>query len=237
MLERHCNMNKKVIVFAPHPDDETLGCGGTIAKRTSEGFEAFVVILTDGRHAFSKVLGINLDPNPEEVKQIRKEEVIKATKILGVPSTNLLFLDFEDGKLGKHEKEVEGKIIEILKKLFPFEVYFPYNRDGHPDHQVANRVIRRSLQKLGLPSTEYHYCISHKYSRIGPLIERLISLFTNNIIEVDISEYLDLKRKAIDEFKTQTSIISSQQKNTVARKINRFLRDKERFYVTRKKIA
>jgi LmbE family N-acetylglucosaminyl deacetylase len=107
-------MNKKVIVFAPHPDDETLGCGGTIAKKTSEGYEVFVVIITDGRHAFSKVLGINSDPNPEEIKQIRKEEVIKATRILGVPITNLLFLDFEDRTLEKHEKEAEEKIIEIL---------------------------------------------------------------------------------------------------------------------------
>jgi LmbE family N-acetylglucosaminyl deacetylase len=211
-----------------------LGCGGTIAKKTSEGYEVFVVIITDGRHAFSKVLGINSDPNPEEIKQIRKEEVIKATRILGVPITNLLFLDFEDRTLEKHEKEAEEKIIEILGKHFPSEVYFPYSRDGHPDHQVVNRIIRRSLQKLGLPSTEYQYCISHKYSRIGPRIERLLSLFTNSIIEVDISEYLDLKRKATNEFKTQISIISSKQKSTVARKVYRFLRDKERFYVTKK---
>jgi LmbE family N-acetylglucosaminyl deacetylase len=227
-------MNRKIIVFAPHPDDETLGCGGTIAKKTSEEYEAFVVVLTDGRHAFSKVLGINSDPNPDEIKQIRKEEVIKATKMLGVPITNLLFLDFEDGTLGKHEKEAEEEIAGILRKHFPVEVYFPHRRDGHPDHQVANRIIRRCLKKLGLTSANYQYSIKHKYSRIGPLIERLLGFFKNSIIEVDISEYFDLKQKAIEEFRSEILLISSKQKKPVIEKIDEFLGAKEKFYIVKK---
>ena len=51
-------MKKRIIVFAPHPDDETFGCGGVMAKRNSERYNVNIVVLTDGRHAYSTVLGI-----------------------------------------------------------------------------------------------------------------------------------------------------------------------------------
>ncbi len=221
-------------MFAPHPDDETLGCGGTIAKKTSEGYEAFVVVLTDGRHAFSEVLDINSDPSPEEIKQIRKEEVTKATKILGISFKDLLFLDFEDRKLGKHENEVEERIVDILEKYSPVETYFPHRRDGHPDHQAANRLIRRALKQLKSTSADYEYSIKHKYSHVGPLFERLLDLFKNRSIEVDISEYLDLKQKAIEEFKSQMLLISSRQRRPVIQNIDKYLRAKEKFYIVKK---
>ena len=74
-------MKEKIIVFAPHPDDETLGCGGTIAKRIVEGYEVIIVIMTDGRHSYLEMLGIDKDPTPNELKEIRKEEVKRATRI------------------------------------------------------------------------------------------------------------------------------------------------------------
>ena len=221
---------KTIVVFAPHPDDETWGCGGTIAKKIKEEYEVIIVVITDGRHAFSQVLGIDSDPTPEELKQIRKEEVIRSTKILGVPKKNLVFLDFEDGKLEKHEKEVEEKIIEIIKKYSPIEVYFPYIKDYHPDHKATNRIVRRCLQKLGLTCMRYQYSITQGYARIGPLIERMLNLFKNNMIKVDISEFIDLKEKATKEFRSEISIISSKQKKPLAEKVDIFLKSKETFY-------
>lgn len=218
------------MVFAPHPDDETWGCGGTIAKKIREGCEVIVVVMTDGRHAFSKV-GIDLDPTPEELKQIRKEEIIRATKILGVPKKNLFFLDFEDRTLEKHEKEAEEKIIEIINKYSPVEIYFPYIKDCHPDHQATNRIIRRCLRKLGLTPLKFQYSIAHKYSRIGPLIDRMFSLFKKDRIEVDISEFAKLKEKATKEYRSEISIISTKQENPLAKNIHKFLKNKEAFYV------
>lgn len=224
-------MNKRIIVFAPHPDDETYGCGGTIAKKINEGYEVIIVMMTDGRNLFQNVLGIDLDPTPEEVKKTRREEIIRATKILGVSKKNLLFLDFEDGALEKHEKEAEGRIIEIIEKYSPVEVYFPYIKDCHPDHRATNRIIRRCLQKLGLTPMKYQYSIMHKYARIGPLIERLLSLFRKNRIEVDISEFINLKEKAVKEFKSEISIISSKQKKPLEDKIEKYLKNQETFYI------
>ncbi len=61
------------------------------------------MILTDGRHAFSKICNVTTNPTPEEIKQIRKEEVTEAVSVLGVPKSNLFFFDFEDYTLSEHE--------------------------------------------------------------------------------------------------------------------------------------
>ena len=56
-------MNERIIVFAPHPDDETFGCGGLIPKRLSENYEVSVVVLTDGKYAYQVLFGIDSEPN------------------------------------------------------------------------------------------------------------------------------------------------------------------------------
>jgi len=224
---------RKIIVFAPHPDDETLGCGGTIARKLSEGYEVLIVVLTDGRYAFLALLDIDSEPTPYELKEIRKGETKAATRILGVPEENLLFLDFEDGTLEKHAKEAEGRISEITEKYVPAEIYLPHIRDWHPDHRETNRIARKCLQKLGSKPTKFQYSISHKYGRIGPLMERVFSFFTRNRKEVDISEFLSLKERAVNEFKTEVSIISSKQEEPVEKDVNKYLKNRETFYVNR----
>lgn len=225
---------RKVIVFAPHPDDETWGCGGIIAKRVSDGYEVFIVILTDGRHAFSSGLGIYSDPTPEELIEIRSEEAKRAVRILGVREENLFFLGFEDGMLEKNEGGVQEKVEEILgANPFPIEVYFPYEKDYHIDHRVTNRVVRKAIKKLGLRTIKCQYSISQRYGRIGPLIDVFLNIFRHNMIRVDISEFLSLKESAAREFKSGISIISSQQRKPLVKGIDKFLKRREIFYIDR----
>lgn len=231
-------LKKRIIVFAPHPDDETLGCGGTIARRINEGYEVIVVVITDGRYSFSVVLGIDSDPTPEELKEIRKNETIRATKILGVPKDNLLFLDFEDNTLATHEKEVEEKIINIMKQYTPEEVYFTYEKDYNYDHQATSRIVRRSVQRLGLPSIQYQYSIARPgtcgvYGRIRPLIDAVMNIFKKNYVKIDVTEFLSLKQKALSEFKSEISIISNKQKKPITQDKDHFLKNNETFFLDR----
>jgi len=220
-----------MIVFAPHPDDETWGCGGTIAKKIHEGYEVFIVVMTDGRHAFTKMLGIYSDPTPEELKEIRKEETIRAAAILGVPEKKLTFLEFEDGTLEENEEIAEERVIKILKEINVEEVYFPYEKDYHPDHQAANRIVRNAIRKLGISPMKYQYSIVHKYGRIGPIIDVILDLFKHCIIRVDISEFLSLKNRALQEIKSEVSIISPKQKEPLLNDMNKILKKVERFYL------
>lgn len=220
-----------IVVFAPHPDDETLGCGGTIMKRISEGCEVIIVVLTDGRYAFLEAFGIESNPTPKELKHIRRSEVVRATDILGVSKENLLFLNYEDGTLADYEKEAEERIIEILKNAHPDEIYIPYEKDYNVDHRAANQLILNATKKTNLSTSKYQYSITHKYDRIGPHIDALFDLFKHNLIHVDISKFLPQKKAAIREFRSQITVISYEQKRPVITRIERYQKSKETFLI------
>jgi len=226
-------LKKTVIVFAPHPDDETFGCGGTIAKKISEGYNVLIVIMTDGRNLFKNALNIDNDPSPDEVRELRRREVLRATEILGVPKENVLFLDFEDGTLERYELEAEKKVIEILNRYRPVEIYLPFKNDSHPDHRATYRILRKCVEKLGLKPRMYQFCILHKFARVGPIFEKLFGLFRRNIVKVDVSRFIKLKEMAIREFKCEFSIISSQQKRPISDKFDKYLKEKELFFIIR----
>jgi N-acetylglucosamine malate deacetylase 1 len=217
-----------MVVFSPHPDDAALGCGGTIAKRLSEGFEVNVVMLTDGRHAFTKKLGISSEPSPEEVKQIRREEFIRAMRMLGVPEKNLLFFDYEDGTLETHKKEAEEKATGVIEKYWPADMYYPFRRDCHQDHRATNWIVRHALQQLRYVGS-YEYTITHTYAHLGPLVEKFLSIFRRDEVEEDISAFLTLKERAVNQYKSITTIISSKQKEPLHSSVKRFLKKKEIF--------
>ncbi len=217
-----------MIVFSPHPDDMALGCGGTIAKKASEGFEVYVVMLTDGRHAFTHRLGITSEPSPEEVKQMRKDEFIEAAGLLGVPKKNLLFFDYEDGKLQEHEKEAEEKTMEIIEKYWPADMYYPFRRDCHPDHRATNRIVRHALQRLRYAGS-YEYTITHTYAHLGPLVEKFLSILRRNEVGEDVSAFVALKKKVLDTYESEMTVISSKQKEPLHTSVKKFLRNKEIF--------
>jgi len=226
-------MNKRTIVFAPHPDDETLGCGGTIAKRISEAYDVLIVVMTDGRHAFYRSLGMNSNPSPEELRLIRIEEMVRAAEILGVSEENIILLNFEDGTLEKNSKEAEERVTHIISETRPTEVFIPYEKDHHTDHRATNRIVRGSIKRLGLPISEYQYSIYQKYSRIRPVIDKSLNFLRHNVVQVDISDFLSVKERAIKEFKSEITMISSKQTRPVLADstVKRHLKNKEMFYI------
>jgi len=224
-------MNKKIIVFSPHPDDETVGCGGTIAKKISEGYDVTIVVMTDGKHAFSKLFGITSNPSPDELKTIRKEELKRATKILGVPEENLIFLDFEDYKLKENLYKAEKEVCQMLSRFRPVEVYFPYRNDSHPDHRVTNQIARRCIKNLGLSTLKFEYSVAQKYSRVALVMDRTLKRFRGNRLQIDISPFAILKEKALGEFRSEITVFSNKQTRPIVTNSRRHLRNKETFYV------
>lgn len=105
------------IICAPHPDDETLACGGTIVQKIRDGQTVIIIFMTDGSHSHSHTFGIWSKPSPAELRTIRKFEAIQATSVLGVPRNALYFWDFEDGKLDENDKLAEIKMTRLLNKI------------------------------------------------------------------------------------------------------------------------
>jgi LmbE family N-acetylglucosaminyl deacetylase len=224
------SLKNTVIVFAPHPDDETLGCGGTIAKRIAEGYDVIIVVMTDGRHALSKLFHINSNPNPDEMLQIRRTEIISATKILGVPKENILFLGIEDGRIADNAKEIKTKVSEILNEFKPVEIYYPYKGDFHRDHRMASRILQECIKKLGFSVLGYQYSVGQRFSRIRMSNAKLLTRFKNDLTYVDVSKYLPQKAAAINEYKSQTSILFAGQKRPVVKATSKYLKMYETFW-------
>src|SRR3989304_662323 len=144
-------MNKKMLAFAAHPDDETLGCGGTIMKKLADGYDVTIVVMTDGRNALSKVFGIKSNPTPEEMKETRRRELFKAMEILGVPVEKVLLLNFRDGELLNFSKEAKAKVTEILAVTQPTEIYLHNRKDTNSDHRATYLIVQDCIRQLDLP--------------------------------------------------------------------------------------
>lgn len=131
--------------MAPHPDDEALGCGGTLCCHTERADQVSIVFLTSGE------LGLKEMP-PERARDLREEEARQAARILGVAS--LFFLRLPDWCSGDDPRIAGERLAPVLCRCLPDLIYLPHPRDGHPDHQAAIHILTAGLKmaRIGEPT-------------------------------------------------------------------------------------
>jgi LmbE family N-acetylglucosaminyl deacetylase len=134
------------LVLAPHPDDEVLGCGGTIAQKVRHGASVSIAFLTDGRGG--------VPGSPEDARALREAEATRAAAALGLPADRLVFLGFEDGRLGDHVEQAAATLREMIAALGVQELFVPYRCEYHADHQAAWRIGDR-CHRDGIRVYEY----------------------------------------------------------------------------------
>lgn len=122
---------KKVLVLAPHADDEILGCGGLIAILCNLGSEVRVLVLTDG------AAGVP-DHQRKHVSQTRQRESKKAGEILGVRDHR--FLDFKDGELSE-AKDLAAALRGEIESFDPGLILAPSPQELHPDHRAVHKGL------------------------------------------------------------------------------------------------
>jgi LmbE family N-acetylglucosaminyl deacetylase len=130
---------KSCVVIAPHPDDETLGCGITILRRRAVDSIVTIVIATDG--ALSPI------PVPtSERAHRRRHEALRACAVLGVDADRVVFLDFPDGGLMANVGELARLLNRIVREQAPDQILVPVSCDGHEDHNAANQAVRHLVE-------------------------------------------------------------------------------------------
>ncbi len=140
---------RRCLVTAPHPDDEVLGCGATIARKRAAGTEVRLLFASDGRH--SRAAGVT----PEELARIREGEARDAARRLGVAPDSVVFLGWEDGTLAEREIELRARIALECARFQPDEILAPCRYDAHPDHEALGRAADAAARARSVPLLEY----------------------------------------------------------------------------------
>ena len=138
------NSPLKLLAIFPHPDDETLGLGSTLARYAAEGIETHLVCATRGEMGWYDSEGPN--PGFEGVGLIRTEELNSAAQHLGLHSVD--FLDYIDGYVDKaNPAEIIGKLVAHIRRIKPQVVvtFAPDGNYGHPDHIALSQFTNGAL--------------------------------------------------------------------------------------------
>jgi LmbE family N-acetylglucosaminyl deacetylase len=128
-----------VVILAPHPDDESLGCGGLIASLCDRGTPPLVMILTDGTgsHPNSRAYP------PERLRGVREAETRAATAELGLPPERLVFLGYRDTAApgeGPALEAAAARVAEVVRDAGCFTLLAPWRHDPHCDHEAAAAI-------------------------------------------------------------------------------------------------
>jgi LmbE family N-acetylglucosaminyl deacetylase len=214
-----------VLILAPHPDDETLGCGGLIARRVHEGRRVVIAVLTDGR-ALLRRFGVASDPSEVEVSAMRKEETRRAVRILGGRVEDIRFLDFENERLVAERAEAQKRIAALLTELRPGEVYFPSPFEGHPEHIATNEMARAACAATGACPETYEFIVSLKGGVAPETLPRRVH-------KVDVSAHREVERRALAEFRSHLDVIYKGQPAPLTPNYDRYLTAEEPFLVER----
>jgi LmbE family N-acetylglucosaminyl deacetylase len=127
-----------ICIIAPHPDDESLGCGGLIALARKASVRVHVVAASDGSRSHPN----SLEFPPERIRTIRRYEFIAATETLGVPASELSFLPYLDCEIPNRTNIGFAALVDALsgcmERCDANTVLVPYFRDPHRDHQAVH---------------------------------------------------------------------------------------------------
>lgn len=172
-------MFNRILVLAPHIDDGEIGCGGSIAKFIEEGKEVFYVAFSTAEE--SVPVGYPKDILVKEVKE--------ATKILGIPRSNLIVYKFEVRKLNYVRQEILDKLVEIKELIKPDMVFLPSTNDLHQDHCTVTNEGLRAFKQVSIFG--YELCWNN------------ITFHTQAFIKLS-EENVKKKIKALKAYKSQS---------------------------------
>lgn len=176
---------KRILVLAPHPDDDVFGCGGTLKKIADGGGNITVAYFCDGSGGGTAA--------------VRKEEAKKSAEILGIqkPARHAsqlagvaggqVFFGYPDGKLASGTSVIKA-LSDLIKDINPDIIFVPSFLDNHPDHRVVNEILINVLSAGKFNGEIWAY-------------EVWTTIFPNRI--VNISSAIEDKKKAMAAHKSQ----------------------------------
>lgn len=185
-----------VLILAPHPDDETLGCGGLIAAAVVAGHAPFVLILTDGTgsHPNSRTHA------PNRLRSLREQETLVAAAVLGLPGDRVGFLGLRDTAAptsGVAFEQAVASVASLARHIGAQTMIAPWEHDPHCDHVAAHLMAVAAAARCGIGHLAYPvwgWTLPYETALPGALPTGM---------RLDIAAHLEPKRRAIQAHASQ----------------------------------
>jgi LmbE family N-acetylglucosaminyl deacetylase len=224
-------MEQSILLVFAHPDDESFGVAGTVAKYTQRGIPVDLICATRGEK------GTRLDvPDSVSTGAAREAELRAAAAIIRI--RDIYFLGYIDGELGKAgADEVTGKVLAIMQRLRPDTVitFGPDGITGHPDHIAIGEAATRAFDTLrrrgNVPRRLYYVTLPQ--SAVPDAGESGIATRPDEEVTttIDISDHFDMKIQAIGAHRSQQD--AREFLETLQRSKNAVLPAREFLYLVR----
>ena len=187
-----------LVVIAPHPDDESLACGGLIAEARAEGRPVRVVIVSDGTgsHPASKAY------SRVRLRELRENEAREAVTELGLDPLDLVFLRLPDRFVpseGPLAEKATATIIGCVREVGAHALFVSWRHDPHCDHQACYRIAR-AVQRQTPDLKLYEYIVWGSALPAATPVEPI-----NDGFRLVIEQRLKRKRRAIAAHRSQTT--------------------------------
>jgi LmbE family N-acetylglucosaminyl deacetylase len=194
----------KILAIFAHPDDESYGPGGTLAKATRNGH---IVSLLTFTHGESGSLGISKDLSAVELAKRRSRELKSAAKMLGIQQVQIHSLS--DNKLQEIPEENGIKIIQQEINCFKPDIVITFHENaisGHPDHLAVTNWTLHVVKSMNNPPVLFFFGLDQKQSSMV-IFRKLIPIADHEITHrINVGDFLNEKIAAIQCHKTQETV-------------------------------
>ena len=175
----HISSEDKILIISPHPDDETIGCGGLLVKY---GSQCDIMLLTDGRRGYLQSDEVDED----KLASVREAELRNMAKSIGVK--RVIALHIPDGYLSVNRKRVVAEDISSYSMIF-----VPNHLERHKDHSVVTEIVQSMIKKKKLK------CSLYEYEVWSPLM--------NPTDYIDISDVIEQKQELLSFYQSQLKYV------------------------------
>lgn len=195
-IEKLIQKDYSILIVAPHPDDETLGCGGAIALCSQWNIPVSVLVVSDGTKSHPN----SLVYPPLALKKLRERESLAALAILGVAPEAVTFLGLLDGAVDVSSQSASAIAFcsQYLSNLTPSIIFLPWRSDPHEDHRASWQLLITAMSSLANLPRIIEYPIWDWDTQQRGNFPGLIDAW-----RLDISNVLELKKQAIAQYRSQ----------------------------------
>lgn len=197
-LERHFPKNSRVLILAPHPDDEVLGCAGLMQKLSLLQYNIVLVAVTNGTgsHPESSLY------TQDQLNQIRPAESKAALDVLNIQNIQRIEFNLQDGAIATSHAKLYAQLEHLIQ---PNDILITtYEKDGHPDHEHSADVVSKISKKYQL---QHYQVLIWAWHWAKPNNAQIAWQHAYRL-DLNLNE-LELKHRAIQCFKSQLEVDSS----------------------------